>query len=174
MFRIDFHRDRISQRANYAVSLRVAHFGGKIKCGLVAASFLCPLQRAGSELRGNGNEYLIPVQPELRGLDRDWQFDFRSIRAERVLQLPLTVFRREYDEILRRLVALASADVRSGGQLGNLHVDTPPASIPRRVRAVVADKVVTGVVVLHALKNFGEVTEVEKRPPSSITRECRQ
>src|SRR5882762_6975575 len=171
MLRIDFHRDRVAQRANYAVRLGVAHLRGEIKRGLVAASFLRPLQRAGSELRGDRNEYLIPVQPELRGLDSHSKLDFRCIRAERVLQLALTVFRREYAEILRRVVALASADVRPGGQLGNLHVDAPPAPIPGRIHTVVANEVVTGVVVLHALKNFGEVTEVEKRTSSRITRE---
>src|ERR1019366_8656574 len=108
----------------------------EIKCGLVAASLLRPLQRAWSEFCDDGNEHLIPLQPELRRFDRHGQLDFRGVRAERVLQLPLPVFGREHAEVLRCVVTLSRADMRSGGELGDLYVDAPPAAIPRCVPAV--------------------------------------
>ena len=174
MFRVDFHRDGVAQRAHHAVGFRVAHFGREIECGFAAAAFLRPLQRAGREFRVDRHEHLIRVQPELRGFHGHGQLDFRSFRLERFLELPLAVFRREDAEILRRVVAFARANVHAGGKRIDFHVHAPPGAVIRRVRAVISHQIVSGRVVLHALKNLAEVSDVEKGAPAGVSRKRRQ
>ena len=89
-------------------------------------------------------------------------------------ELPLAVFRREDAEILWRVVAFARANVRAGGKRIDFHVHAAPGAVIRRVRAVIAHQVVAGRIVLHALKHFAEIADVEKRAPAGVSRKRRQ
>ncbi len=172
-FGCKIHRNRIAKRADDAIGPGIAHFSREIKLRFAAAALLRPLQRAGSEFRRYRHEDLILINTKLRGLHGQRQFHFGCRREYRLFELAFAIFGGEHAEIFWRIVAFANSQARPGRQI-HFHVNATPASIARRVRAVIAEQVVAGIVALHGLEYFSEIPDIEEGTSAGISCERRK
>ena len=147
--------------------MRVANFGGEVEFHLAASALLRPLQGAGSELRGDGNVDLPVVQPEVSGFHGDGQLHDRRFRAHGVFQLTLAIFGGVDAEVLGRVIALAIANARPGNSV-HFHAQGAPAAVMLRIRAVVAQQIISGSIGLHGTEGLAEVSQIEKAAPAGI------
>ena len=80
MFGIEVHCDRVAQLRDDLAGRHGAHFHRKIEFGLLLVVLLRPIERAGSNFRGDGNVGLRRAQPEHSGFDSDGKLDDRDDR----------------------------------------------------------------------------------------------
>jgi len=75
MFSVQVHGNGVAQLRDDLAGGHGAHFHGKIEFGVLFIVFLRPIERAGSDFRGDGHVSLRRTQPEDPSFDRDGKLD---------------------------------------------------------------------------------------------------
>ena len=113
------------------------------------------------------NEVAIARQPEVIDLQRHGKVRHRVAQHQRLLQLTLPVAGRELLEFLAGKVARAVVELGAGVP-ADLHFDAPVASIGGGVRAVVAEDVVTGDILLRLHHAHRKIVVIQQRLAAGI------
>ncbi len=109
-----------------------------------------------------GTKYLSRAGLEVIHFHRQRKIGERIVERERVFELPFFIARIHLAPDFGSVIPFAVIDLRRFRQRGDLHRHMPVLSVLRRVRAVVAENVVTADVGLDGLDAERQVVAVEQ------------
>ena len=148
------------------VAFVVEHHSNHVQRCLVAVAAAHEWDLRARYHQRNGNEKLVAIQPEVSDPEVERQIRGRQLRCEFLLELPFLVVLGGVLVVSRRIVASAVIDFHAGNI--TLHDDAPVTPVTCGVRAVIAEQIVSGRVLLYSLENLAEVVGVQKSASAGI------